>query len=431
MSKNFVQDIVKKRSLKEILPSRENSAKSRSLNSSEISQDSPTIVKKRSKAPMILLWVIGVLLIIFLFIILSTVFAQATIDIVPRQGRILLENEEFQAYKQAASGQLEFGLVSAELVEERTVPATGTEEVSRKASGQITIFNSFDENPQELIANTRFESPTGLIYRIDKPVVVPGMRTVDGQEVPGQVTATVYADQAGENYNIGLVDFTIPGFAGGPRFEGFFAKSETPMTGGFIGEVKTVSDADEESARVALRSQLESQDSSKLKPQVPEGFIMFPDATFTSFESEPITADDQSGSNEAVIKEKLVVTGILFDERELASFVASQFIPDYDGEPIEINNIESIEFELIDKSNINPNEASEISISLNGNAHMVWVVDEETLKDSVRGLGRDDFQNIISRFPAIEKITPKFRPPWIATIPDNLDKIKIEMSIAE
>jgi len=59
------------------------------------------------------------------------------------------------------------------------------------------------------------------MYRIDSSVIIPGYQKVNGKIIPGSIEATVYADQAGDGYNLKLADltgdFSIPGFKGDPR----------------------------------------------------------------------------------------------------------------------------------------------------------------------------------------------------------------------
>ncbi|MEX0918859.1 MAG: hypothetical protein WDZ85_02730 [Candidatus Paceibacterota bacterium] len=447
MPKNFVQDIVKKRSLKEVLPTRMNGGSTGRDSSqrpaepeseeaeapgtpipSNMPNDNQSILKRRSRIPVILMWLIGLASLVFLFIIFSTVFARVTIEVTPKQGRIIMDNEEFTAARQAVSGQLEFGLVTDEVIESLTVPASGSEEVRRQASGQLTVFNDFDGNPQELVARTRFATPDGKIYRIDRPITVPGQRIVDGETVPGQVTATIYADEPGEDYNIGPTDFTIPGFEGSERYDGFSARSEGPMTGGFVGEIKSVNEEDEAAARETLRERL----STVTPPEsvIPEDKILFSEAVFSHLESLPI-ADGDGSATEAKVSEKLVITGLLFDRRQLASFLATQFIPDYTGEPVEIANLDEISFSLVNKKDIDPLDIQTVDFVLDGNAHLVWVVETEEMKDALRGLNKSGLRTAIAPFPAVERLIPRFRPPWIQTIPDDTDKIKIKVVTGE
>jgi prolyl oligopeptidase PreP (S9A serine peptidase family) len=48
----------------------------------------------------------------------------------------------------------------------KTLPATAEQQVEKQASGKIKIINKHKETSQELVKNTRFQTPSGLIYRI-------------------------------------------------------------------------------------------------------------------------------------------------------------------------------------------------------------------------------------------------------------------------
>jgi len=123
----------------------------------------------------------------------------------------------------------------------KTVESDSEEFIQSKASGTITIYNEYSDKTQNLIKNTRFESPQGLIYTIQSNVAVPGYKMVDGKKVAGSIDAKVVASAAGENYNVDSTSFTIPGFKGQEPYELFGAKSKTPISGGFDGVKKIVS----------------------------------------------------------------------------------------------------------------------------------------------------------------------------------------------
>ena len=71
--------------------------------------------------------------------------------------------------------------------------ATGKEEVSLKASGRIVIYNNYNTAKQRLVRNTRFETPPGFIYRINKSIDVPGQTTEAGRTIPGSIEVTIHA----------------------------------------------------------------------------------------------------------------------------------------------------------------------------------------------------------------------------------------------
>ena len=153
--------------------------------------------------------------------------------ITPKQNKTLVD-AQFVAALDAGVGELTYEIMTIEKTDSKKIVAAGREEIEEKASGKIVIFNDFNTSSQRLIKNTRFETPEGLIYRINRSIVVPGQKTEDGEKVPGSIEVTVYADEAGDKFNISLTDFTVPGFKGSPRFEKFYARSKTPMAGGFI-----------------------------------------------------------------------------------------------------------------------------------------------------------------------------------------------------
>ncbi|NTW15044.1 MAG: hypothetical protein HGA38_01590 [Candidatus Moranbacteria bacterium] len=146
-------------------------------------------------------------------------------------------------------------IVSARVVERDetvsvTVETTGSSAgAGSKASGHIVITNEYGSDPQQLVATTRFQTSDGKVFRLTKGVTVPG---VSGSGKPGVAEAEVVADASGDSYNVGPTDFTIPGFAGGPKAGKIYAKSSAAMTGGSSagsGGSAAVAAADMERAR--------------------------------------------------------------------------------------------------------------------------------------------------------------------------------------
>jgi hypothetical protein len=87
----------------------------------------------------------------------------------------------------------------------------------RYASALMIVYNEYSTTPQRLIKNTRFESSSGLVFRIAETVEIPGYTVSDTSMVPGTVSVRVYADEPDPIYLIGPGDFTIPGFEGLPQ----------------------------------------------------------------------------------------------------------------------------------------------------------------------------------------------------------------------
>ena len=212
---------------------------------------------ERGSRRKLYLWLVVFLVLIGAGFILFGSFASAVVTVVPKQATLSL-NEVITAYdKPTSAEELAFKIMSIEESASKMITAKGVEKVDKKASGQITVYNSKSVISQKLISSTRFESPTGLIFRIPSAVVVPGFtKNAKGEITPGRVEVKVIADQPGSNYNLGLVDWTIPGFKNDPKYKNFIGKSKTPMTGGASGERRVADKTDEAKTREELKQVL-------------------------------------------------------------------------------------------------------------------------------------------------------------------------------
>ncbi|MFA6475922.1 MAG: hypothetical protein WCV68_00750 [Candidatus Paceibacterota bacterium] len=349
---------------------------------------------------------------------LSSQFAKITVKVVPKQGRLMVSNT-YEADK-LVGDNLKFSLATNIQAEDSvSVPASGVESVKTKARGRIIISNKTNSN-QNLIATTRFQSQTGLIYRIEKGITVP----------PGQIEATVVADQAGPTYNISSADFTIPGFKGGPKYTQFSAKTKEPITGGAIGDQPKVSPAELAKATATLEKQLLLTVANKLKPQIPDGYILFDGAVVANFTPEIVNNPAKPG--EATLKLKADATGLIFDEKELASFLAKQQVPDYKGEPVKVTNWSTFKFSLINNDNSDLSTASKISFKLEGTGQLVWLFDTKDLKQKLQASGASNYKTVFTKdFPMIQTASIVFTPPWTRSIPSDPNRILVETNVSK
>lgn len=425
MTQNPFQDIVppEKRTIRNVAPVHHNSRR-------PVQQVRPprrrSPISLKSKRFPIKIWVVGLLSIFILFFIFSFLFAGAKVIVLPKQNQAFVD-AQFEALREAPAGMLAYENMSIEKIGFKSISATGEEEVEIKASGKIVIFNNHDSASQRLIKNTRFETPDGLIYRIDKSIVVPGRKTTDGRVVPGSIEATVYADEPGEGYNIGLTDFTIPGFKGSPRFEGFFARSKTSITGGFVGKRLVVEEKALKDAKEEIQTNLKSVLLNEAFAQKPDGFYLYEDTIFVDFESLP--SIDKGESVE--IQEKGILYGVLFKEDDFAQYLAQNTLGSYDDSLIELINAADLVLTTFEKENARPWEEDSFTFVINGTADFVWFFDEEQLKSDLLGRSKDALATILSGYPSIDQAEVILRPFWKRTFPEKASKIKIIRELEE
>jgi hypothetical protein len=360
----------------------------------------------------------GAVAVVILGVVISNIFHSAKVSVTPKT-LIADVSTSLVAKKNAGGADLPFAPLSIKKIGAVTVKASGEEQVDKKASGTIVIYNNYSTAPQRLIKNTRFQTLEGLIFRIDQSVVVPGKKGT----IPGSVEAVVYADEAGEKYNVGLKDFTIPGFKGDPRFTAFSAKSKpsAPLAGGFSGVMKVVSDADRKTAQSEIEKNLRAELLKDAEAGLSSDSVLFDNAYLITFLPLP---QENLSNDQVTIREEGTISGFVFDKKMLSTFVARQKVNEYKNEPILIENISDLSF--TPKKEIHPATDSDVTFTLSGNAHFVWVYDEVTLKGALTGKSRDEVPVAIQEFPMITKIDISMSPFWRRSFPDEISRITIQ-----
>jgi len=363
----------------------------------------------------------------------SIVFSGAVVKVTPRIEAFSID-ETFTAIRRNTDGAvvLPFDLLTLEETAQKEVPASGSEYIEKSASGIIVVYNKYSTKSQKFVNNTRFQSTDGKIFRIRKPITVPGKSTVNGEEVPGSVEVAVYAEEQGKEYNIGLADFTVPGLAGSPMYDGFFARSKTPIEGGFVGEVKKISVADREQATRELRDGIKTKLYNRVFEEKPEGFLLYDDGIFIAFEDgDAIGATADERGDTAVVSQKGTLQVFMFSEGSLSDTIARRVVDHFENRPVVIPELPSFRFTLLDKASILPSDTEEISFVLAGSGRVIWDIDASILQDALVEQPKKDFQKILSSFLGIERAEIVIRPFWKRTFPEKPAKIKIEMMIPE
>lgn len=362
-------------------------------------------------------WILGF---VFFFIALlvigfgvSSQFATAKIIITPQN----LESDidvSVTAKRSPSSGELGFEVISVYLNQPKETPieVSGEEEVEKKASGLITVYNEFNSSEQTLVENTRFESPEGYIFRIKERITVPGMV---GDE-PGTIQVRVFADKPGENYNIDTKRFTIPGFHGSPRFDGFYARSDSPMEDGFVGTIPIINEEDLENAKNKLREGLEEELLSMVDINVPDGFILF---------DEAYSIEESFDTEDAKLLLNAHLVGVVFKEVDIAGHLFKEITQEKGL--VEVKNWEKVDF--TPKSEISE-DYDEFSFSITGNVHFFHKIDTEKLVSDLAGISRNDsekIEEVLNEYPTNGSTKVIISPSWTLSLPSDPNMINVEI----
>ncbi len=434
MPKNVLQDVMppKKRSIRNVPLStgkkktrgQENKASQENrLSNFSGPIDGIKTSQSSHKSSMAKWWILIIIVLIGVLVSLSVFFSGAKIILEPKQ-----EVAEFSTNLTGVrdgSGSEESGVAYSILTisneGSRTTSNVTEKDVDKKASGEITVFNNSESSPLRLVKNTRFETPDGLIYRTPKSVVVPGRSTKEGKVIPGSVTITVYADSPGEEYNIGLVDFTIPGFKGTDRFSKFYARSKTSMIEGFSGVMKVVPDSELKQMREEIQADLTEELRGNVYSQIQENFVLYEGGIYIDFESQ---SNIDLGDSVQIV-EKGVLTAVLFDKKDLSNYIAKNVINLSEG-GVEILNIDELDFSIHNREYVTPWDDTSFEFRLGGLANFVWVFDEEKMKNDFAGQPKKNINSILSKYEGIKGAEVIMSPLWKMSFPKDVDKIKVE-----
>ena len=336
---------------------------------------------------------------------------------------------KMSALKNPADAELAFSVMKVALEETSEVPATGEKALTAKAKGQIIIYNT-QTTVQRLIKNTRFQSPLGKIYRIADSVDIPKAKApsgTSGKLVPGSIEATIYADEAGPDYNSEATDFTVPGLKGSPVFEKVYARGKGPITGGASGTIKSVSDLDMKNAGEALRIQLETKLRAKARGDLALSQISFDEGIVVELKQPTLSKAAASSADRAVVSLSGVLSMVTFDRQALTAAIVKNSVQSYRGEVVTIPNIESLDFRILGPATPLLWDAEKLDFSLKGVPNLVWSINESDIKKALLGAPKQSFNAIMAQFPTIELARATISPAWKRSFPKNEADITIQV----
>ncbi len=392
----------------------------------------PEIPKRRSRSgkSMLSRWgivVFSLLLLVGAVLGASWLFASATVVVTPKQATASLD---MSLELGPGANMLPQAQVMATSTTSTVIASSKFDTVERKASGQITIFNNYSNDPQRLIKNTRFQAADGRIYRISNSVIVPGQQIENGKKTPGSITTLVYADAAGPDYNMTLSDlkgdFTVPGFKGTPRYETFFARLKTDITGGFSGKERVPDATTLNNAVNQLKANLSEELWKQLQTAVPASYATSRNLYSTDFQAS--TADNPSGEGIVV---QVIGTGraFLLDRSAASKLIASRTLPGYNQEDVLIENFDDINFSP--RAGTPSSDTGVVVLSVKGNAHFVWQFDESKVVAELSGRSKADTNSIMRDYPAIEKAEVTIKPSWLTHYPSQSSKVHLIIDLGQ
>ncbi|MCK4454025.1 hypothetical protein KAU51_01595 [Candidatus Parcubacteria bacterium] len=362
---------------------------------------------------------------VFSGIFVHFAFSKAEIKIWPETKSLSFE-DEVAVNSQITNLDFSSSTIPGKIIEEekeinQQFPATGS--VSKKARGIIQIYNAYSTSSQVLVATTRFVSASGKLFRTPKKVRIPGGHYERGKLVPGQIDIEVIADQPGEDYNIEPTTFSIPGFAGHAKFTFFYAKSFSPMTGG--GTVAQITEKDLENAEKVLLDSLKRVAKDSLLMKAEEKFILLDKTLKQEVQESSSSIEAGREAENFNYKVRIKSKALVFKEQNLKDF-AKSYITSQIEEDKKLYE-ESVELNYFAKKI--DLESGKINLFLEFSCKIYPDIDVLSFKRALSNKLLNEAKILLENQSGITSFQIELYPFWLKKVPENIDKINIEIKL--
>lgn len=361
------------------------------------------------------------LFLFFLVFGMYTKFVEARIRIHP-----VMEKQDFQEeiFVSAATPSIDISAktIPGTLIQDskalsQQFPATGKATANSSAQGTIRVYNKY-HLPQVLIANTRFLSDEGKLFRSKSRVVIPAGGFQDVQ---------VVASEPGESYNIGPSTFSLPGLAGSPRYTAVYGESQEPMTGGSLSDTPQVTEDDIAKAKDALSAALLQEGKKSILAKIQEkGDAILMEKAFSQ-DIEEVESLVSKGAQVSTfqVTGRLNSRALIFQRKDIEAFW-KQFIS-FQLPPEKVLSGQNLQIEFSFQSIDWEQKRMVIKSSASAFAYPRFSLEE--LRARLGGMSVKEGREFLRSFPQIAEVDITMWPLPLGDIPRDANKIKIFLDL--
>ncbi|XOA42910.1 MAG: hypothetical protein ACKKMO_00315 [Candidatus Nealsonbacteria bacterium] len=295
----------------------------------------------------------------------------------------------------------------------------------KKAEGIIRLYNAYSTKSENWLAETRFVSSEGKLYKSKDKIAVPGAEIENGKIIPKYVDVPVIAAEAGENYNIGHSHFSIFVFRGTPRYTKFYGESFEEIKGG--GDSPQITTEDIENAKESVSKKAKTKAVTSLENKVTDEFVFLDDILETEIKdifSLAKEGDEVERFNSGATVE---ATTIIFKKEEVQNFVKEFIFSETHEEKLLYEESLKIDYtpQIVDF------ESGKVVLSLSFSIKMYPDINLQLLKESLVGKSLIETKIFLEKQSEFINIEIRFWPFWVKSVPEDLNKIEIKYPIID
>lgn len=300
--------------------------------------------------------------------------------------------------------------------------ATGTKDIGEKATGEVKLSTQ-SLAPTSVPTGTQLATADGLVFSTTSAATIPASTIGPGcfpTACAGSATVGVVAAESGTKYN--SASGTLVGAPSGAS-----AQFTGPTGGGTEKIVKIVTQGDVEKAKAQLVSQKSDEVKKKLQAKFDDNTIIIAD----SFQSSP--ADPQSvpgiGQEAPDGKAKLTseVTSAMsgITKADLSKYLKAALENQMDAEEQRVYGDGAKTAKLSGFKQTNGNT----TITIVAKGQIGPKINDNEIKEMAKGKRFGEIQDQLKAIEGVNDAETKFWPFWVSSVPNDVNKIKIEFKL--
>jgi hypothetical protein len=310
-------------------------------------------------------------------------------------------------------------------------PSTGTKNVGEKATGKVTVSNSYDTSKTIPIEKGAVIARGDKQFVVQKGVFVPiataTIAVVDGVSVmsitPGKIEIDVVAIDPGETFNLEPGAFSFVAFTGTKK-EKVTAANAIAIAGGSTKEQKFVTADDLKKAEIDMKKKVSAAANADLLATIETSGLKVLEGCMTE---DIILAESSKKVDEAVdtfdFKVKTNVSALGFDENNFKQFVLNGAAGQLDTDQMIINpeNM-TIDYKL----NVANLDEGNITLKADYKGKVGKKISATMVKEAITNKSLGTAQNYLVGIDGVESVTLEVWPKFIPRTPVLSEKVEVK-----
>ena len=293
--------------------------------------------------------------------------------------------------------------------------ATGKKQVGERATGKVKLSTPLASLIGKTVPSGTQLTADGVSFTTNSAV------TFTLQNFTG-VTVNITAAAIGDDYN------GISGSMSGVT-SGVSADIVGETSGGTSREITVVSENDIAKATESLDGQKDSTAEDKLKSAFGSSAMIIEDS-YKEERSTPSSsvAVDNEASGAVTLKATVTASMYAIDNSEMESYLKASANTELEGK-----TSQKIYKSGADEAKLTQYAEAESggTIRIAANSTVGPSIDEDEVKDQVKGKNYGDIQSSLESIDGVNDVDTKFWPFWVSTVPDDTDRITIEFDLQD